>query len=348
VPAPRIDLVPRTPWVLRGFDWLPLPAAGVGGVLAALLFGVFLLYTTLFGSGFARLPGFAGTDHWIAEAIQDLFFGLTLAVAAASVRGAERDLEALRPALEPGVDLAAERGEVLRYRPLPLHLVALATGLFSAVATPLDPAVWADGRFPGWTDPTALWLAGRNFLNWWAVGFAMTLELMLGHRFSRLGDRLREPDLTDLAPLAPFGRRAQRNVSWWMLLAAFLSLNYAGRGWAGALLPLALVVLVTFASAAFVLPQLGARRRIRAAKAIERKRAAAAMREARAAAFAAEAAAPAGRLADAVAWEGRVAATREWPIEAPTLLRLGLFVALGLGSWVGAALVQELLARALG
>jgi hypothetical protein len=55
-----------------------------------------------------------------------------------------------------------------------------------------------------------------------------------------------------------------------------------------------------------------------------------------------------GRLADAIAWEARVASLRDWPIEAPTLLRLALFVAIGLGSWVGAALVEKLLGRVLG
>jgi hypothetical protein len=225
--------------------------------------------------------------------------------------------------------------------------VAVLGGLVTAIPTPLDTALWADGRFPGWTHATALWLAGRSFLNGWAVGFAMTLELMLGWRLSRLGDRLREPDLTDLTPLAPFGRRAQRNVSWWMLLAAFLSLHYAGRGWAGNLLPLAMVQLAAFATAAFVLPQLGARRRIRARKAIERAHATAAMRAARAHALEPGAAAG-GRLADAIAWEARVASLRDWPIEAPTLLRLALFVAIGLGSWVGAALVEKLLGRVLG
>lgn len=247
MPAPRIELYPRTPLVLWLFDRLPLPSFAAGLAIGAALFAGFLAYAAAFGSGFAQLEGFAGSGNWVAEAIQDLFFGWTLAIAAASVRGAERDLEALRPALADGVDLAAERREILRYRPAPLHAVALAIALFSAIATPLDPAVWADGRFPGWGHPTTLWLAGRNFLNWWAVGFAMTLELMLGHRFSRLGARLREPDLTDLAPLAPFGRRAQRNVSWWMLLAAFLSLHYAGRGWAGTLLPVAMALLAAFA-----------------------------------------------------------------------------------------------------
>jgi len=254
--------------------------------------------------------------------------------------------EAGLAALAPDVDVAALRREILTVRLPALHAVAFASGLVSAIGSPLDPTLWADGSFPGWTHPTVSWLAARNFLNWWAVGLAMALELLLGSRFSRIGERLREPDLTDLAPLAPFGRRAQRNVSWWILLAAFLSLSYAGRGWAGELLPVALASLTAFATGAFALPQLGARRRIRERKAAEREAARAAIRAARASAFGTPWAS--GRLADAIAWETRVAATREWPIEAPTLLRLGLYLAIGLGSWIGAALVEKLLGRLLG
>jgi hypothetical protein len=347
VAAPRIELYPRTPWLLGLFDRLPGNALQVGLAIAAALFAVFVAYTALWGAGVGRLPDLAGRSNWIAEALQDVFLGLTLAIAAASVRGAQRDLEDLLPALDAPADPSALRREILTVEPLLLHGVALAAGLFSAVATPLDAGLWADGRLPGWWHPATVWLAARNFLNWWAVGFAMTLELMLGWRFSRLGERLREPDLTDLRPLAPFGRRAQRNVSWWMLLAAFLSLHYAGRGWAGSLLPFAMVQLAVFACGAFVLPQLGARRRIRARKAHERAQATAAMRAARAQALT-EGGGEGGRLADAIAWEARVASLRDWPIEAPTLLRLALFVAIGLGSWLGAALVEKLLGRVLG
>lgn len=52
--------------------------------------------------------------------------------------------------------------------------------------------------FPGWAHPTAIWLAARNFANWWAVGFAMVLGLMLARAFSRLGNHLRV-DLLDRA-----------------------------------------------------------------------------------------------------------------------------------------------------
>jgi hypothetical protein len=107
----------------------------------------------------------------------------------------------------------------------------MAIGIFSGIATPLDPNLWVDGRFPGFSHPTAIWLAVRNFLNWWAVGFAMTLELMLGWRFSRLGDHRTTIDLLERARLAPFSSACPaRNVALWMLLAAFLSLHYAGAG----------------------------------------------------------------------------------------------------------------------
>ena len=344
VGAPRIELYPKTPWALRLFDRVPLPAFWVGVAIAAALFAAFLAYTALLGAGIGRLADLHGQRNWLAEVIEDLFFGWTLGIAAASARGAKRDFEALRPALDlSAVGAQTLRREVLSYQPAPLALVALATGLFSAVATPLDPSLWAGGRFPGWEHPTAVWLSARNFANWWAVGFAMVLALMLGRAFSRLGDHLRV-DLLDRAPLAPFGHRALRNVSWWMLLAAFLSLHYAGLGWAGELLPLALLTLAAYALGAFVLPLLGAHRSIRACKEAELARVRTALRETRERVLAPDAAdgAGGGRLADLIAYEGLVAAVPEWPLDASTLARLAFYLILGLGSWVGAALVEWL------
>src|SRR5262249_34556857 len=190
--------------------------------------------------------------------------------------------------------------------------------------------------------PAVVWLALRNFANWWCVGRAMLLELMLGHRFSRLGDHLASLELFDRSQLAPFGRRALRNVSFWMLLAAFLSLTYAGTGWATRSMPLALVALAGFAGAAFPLPLLGARQRLRQRKDAELARVHAALREARERVLEPDAAErlAGGRLADLIAYERRVADVPEWPLDASTLVRLGLYLVLGLRSWVGAGVVE--------
>lgn len=347
---PRIELYPRTPWTLRLFDRAAPSALWVGVGISGALFSIFLVYTSLFGAAPGTLAGLRGQHTWIAEILQDLFFGFTLAIAAASVRGAVRDLDALLPTLEAGpTDRAALRAEILTYRPLPLALVAAAIAIFSGITTPPDPNLWVDGQFPGFSHPTAVWLAVRNFLNWWAVGFAMTLELMLGWRFSRLGDHLTTIDLLERARLAPFARRALRNVALWMLLAAFLSLHYAGTGLAGTLLPFALVSLTTFAAAAFLLPLWGAHRRLAACKQDELSRVRAALlssREVMLAPSAAEAR-TGGRLADLLAYEARITATREWPIDASTVLRLAFYMTLGLGSWVGAGVVQHVIERTL-
>ena len=322
---------------------------GTGIGLAVFL--LFLVYTTVVGEGVGRLDELkSGSLVWGAELIQDFFIGFTLAVSAASIRGARRDFRELLPWLD-----ASERDregldrEMLTYARGPLLAVGLVVGVGSGLLTATDPSLWAEGRMPHWTHPTVVWLAARNFVNWWVVSRAMALELMLGRAFARLGDRLVSVDLLDRSPLAPFSRRALRNVLLWMLLAAFLSLTYLGEGWASELMPLALVVLGGFTLAAFLLPLSGAHRRVCDLKRAELERVRAAIREARDHALARSAEEPAtgGRLSDLLTYEARVAAVAEWPIDASTLLRFGLYVAIGFWSWIGAALVERVLNTAM-
>src|SRR5262249_19233392 len=209
---PAIELYPSTPWSLRLFDRIPLPAFWVGVGIGAAVFALFLLYTSLFGAAVGNLGAVAFEHGWLAEAIQDLFLGFTLAIAAASVRVTLRDFEALRPALKAkATDLEALRREILTYRRTPLAIAGLGFGLIAGVVTGITGDMWTGHEFPGWTHPAVVWLALRNFANWWCVGRAMLLELMLGHRFSRLGDHLASLELFDRSQLAPFGRRALRN-----------------------------------------------------------------------------------------------------------------------------------------
>jgi hypothetical protein len=318
--APRIELHPSTPWALRLFDRIPLAPLWVGIGIGLAVFLLFLVYTTVLGEGVGRLGEMKHSSLlWVAELIQDLFIGFTLA------------------------------REMLTYARGTLLAVGLVVGAGSALLTATDPSLWPEGRMPHWTHPTVVWLTARNFVNWWVVSRAMALELMLGRAFSRLGDRLVPVDLLDRSPLAPFGRRALRNVLFWMLIAAFLSLTYLGEGWATDLMVLALLTLGAFAVAAFLLPLAGAHRRIRDLKQVELARVRAAIREARDDALAPGSEGPTtgGRLADLVSYEARIAAVAAWPIDASMLLRFGLYLAIGFGSWIGAALVERALDTAL-
>ena len=346
----RIELHPWTPWALRLFDRVPLPAGVVGIGIALAVFAVYLVWTTVLGNGPGRLKDVPFEGAWAAELIQDLFIGFTLAIQAHSVRGALRDFEALAPVLRgDAAQRAALREMITTYRPGLLWAVGLFGGIGTIWVIQQDRALLGE-NLPemGWSHPSMLWLAGRNFVNWWVVSRAIALEITLGVAFSRLGDHLASIDLLDRAPLAPFGNRALRNVLLWMLLTAFLSLTYVGEGWAGQGMPLALGLLGAFALTAFVLPLLGAHRQIRRQKSAELARlrdAIAAAREQVLEKHAGEL--TGGRLADLVAYETRIAAAREWPIDATTLLRLGLYLAFGFGSWIGAALVERALDTAL-
>src|SRR5512144_1022159 len=97
-PAP-IEVQRKSPLSVRLFDRIPLPAFFAGIAVGGCLFGIFLVYTALFGAGPGRLAGVAFAHGWAAELLQDLFLGFAVAVVAASLRGAREELEALRPAL---------------------------------------------------------------------------------------------------------------------------------------------------------------------------------------------------------------------------------------------------------
>ena len=54
------------------------------------------------------------------------------------------------------------------------------------------------------------------------------------------------------------------------------------------------------------------------------------------------------RLSALLALEGRVEKAREWPLDMPTVFRFGLYLALPLGSWLGGAIVERILALVMG
>ena len=54
------------------------------------------------------------------------------------------------------------------------------------------------------------------------------------------------------------------------------------------------------------------------------------------------------RLAELVAWERRISAVGEWPIDAPALRRILLYSLIPLGSWAGGALMERFIDTLLG
>ena len=53
------------------------------------------------------------------------------------------------------------------------------------------------------------------------------------------------------------------------------------------------------------------------------------------------------RLANLIAYYQLIDQTREWPIDAANVLRFFMYLLIGLGSWLGGAVVERLLDRTL-
>ncbi len=97
------------------------------------------------------------------------------------------------------------------------------------------------------------------------------------------------------------------------------------------------------ATYAFVGPLAVLRRRILEAKHAELDRIREQIRVARA-----DVAADGPQLANSVAYYQLVESVREWPVDAANLLKFLGYLTLGLASWVGGALVEQLLGSAIG
>jgi hypothetical protein len=260
-------------------------------------------------------------------------------------RGVERDLRELRPVLRRSEDefqeLLAETTAV------PSGTLWLATGIglgVGAAMASLDPQIRQ--AYPGASglDPRFLWLLLHN-----AVVVALGLRLFVtethvSRAYARIGEELVNVDLFDLTPLAPFARKGQRSVVLWAVFSAIFSwfwvLGSAGR--ANIVIAFLVVIMMT---GAFLQPAVGVRRRIRAAKRAELERINDALRLERERLLKARAEAhePRPRMADLVAYRSLVQSAHEWPFDVSSLARFLLFGALGVGSWLGGALVERLL-----
>lgn len=326
---------PYVPWLQRAIRASGLSPWLAGFVLAALQLASLF---AVFGVGaLAGLRDVAQPWFWSELAgpnvVNALLVGYAPAALAWSRRAALAQLEQLRPELT-AADFAYFHAQLTGY---PRALLALVGGLFAALIVPLvvfDPSLRE--FFDKATPLARAWQLWVNALVGWLMARSILEEVRVALLFARIGDRLQRIDLFDLRPLEPFARRAVEGVLVWVIGASLTAILFAG-GWASATLPQLVGTILLMALVAFALPLLGVHRRIRAAKQQELERIHAAARSERDALLAGGAGA---RLPALLALRSQVAELREWPVDLSTLLRLLFYLGLGLGSWVGAALVE--------
>lgn len=196
----------------------------------------------------------------------------------------------------------------------------------------IRPLHWdADFAFP---------FAGLVLMGWFVFRF-MFLLVWYSVGISRTAGSVRHIDLFDASLVRPYAQQGVRSS-----LLAVVCLSISANLWldpnSPAIGTIVSVIMLVFASAlALILPTWGIHQRLKTLKQAELKQirtAIAARRD------------PVTRSVDDaqqlradLAIERRLMEISEWPFDAGSYGRVALYVFLGLGSWVGAALVERLL-----
>jgi hypothetical protein len=162
--------------------------------------------------------------------------------------------------------------------------------------------------------------------------------------FMRDIDNGLEIDLLDIAKLDGLGRIALRGALPWLITGTIVLLLLLGQKSSEYFVPL-VVGLVASATIVFALPMLRVHRLIDGAK---RNELAKLRRQTAEARLVFERGGPesdaiAPRFAALLAFETRIEAAREWPLDLSTMVRFALYLALPLGSWLGGAVVERVL-----
>lgn len=284
---------------------------------------------------------------WRLEIVFALILGYVFACGGWIVRSVRRDLDALAPVLAIGpAELAAERAGIGRFSPSAL-LVASAGGIAAGVT--IHAAVNAVLPPGSAALEDRLWRLVRDVATWMLAIRLVVVVIGSSLRVSRLSERTARIDLLDLRGLAPLARTGLRSALAFALAASMI-VAMTGDEQTISVTLTTVAIVGAVGALTLLLPVRGAHRAIRAAKDAELAVVRAAIARTRAAALVegTEAVEDATRLGGLLAFEARIASVNEWPFDVGTFVRFVAFLALPLGSWIAAALVERGVSRMMG
>ncbi|HBZ70965.1 MAG TPA: hypothetical protein DEP35_15040 [Deltaproteobacteria bacterium] len=341
---PRARRTTTLPWTLRMIERSGVTPFWVGFAVAAGYLALSLLWHNLAGPYhgiYVHDVPFWRTG-WRVELVFGLLFAVPLSLATWVLRGARRDFDALRPVLRLSEkEAAAMRAGLMRFRRRDLVIAGLS-GIAAGFA--LNAAVTLLLHSEVAHDP--IWRVPRDLVLSWLVARLVFIALELGRRFSRLGEEHAHVDLLDPRPLAPFARFALRSAGSILVSASLCAPLFEELE----ALPVTIAIvvwIVLLAVGALLLPVRGVHRRIRSVKRAELWRVRGMISATRQNALAAghpQALASAAALQGLAAYLTLVSGLSEWPFETATLVQFGAYLALPVGSWLGGAIMERLVA----
>jgi hypothetical protein len=327
-----------TPLGVRFYEAVPWAPIWSGLALLAVL----LLAAAAFFAALGQPLGERLLDY---EAVSLVILAYAPTAVVYELRAARRDLLSLGPILDLEPAALAREIDALSQLDQRWYTVARLAGVAIGVVFSVLPGSWG-GERPPLDDPVLLWVTLRSALLGWALMATSQMIVEHGRRFARIGRDHARIDLLEPAGRRPFGRQGLRGVTVWLGLSILFSMlllapwgRDPGSIFAG--------IFAVLAGVALWLPASGVHARLVEARDRELDRVHAAIEGARDANLASSGAVDA-RLANLVAYRTVVEGVRTWPFDLSTWLRFAAYVVLGLGSWLGGALVERLLGVVLG
>jgi len=332
-----------TPWSERVLGASPVSHFWTGVLLAMGFVLLFVFYEFILGR-------FAEYD--VDSYREDMRVALVLCLLAAylpvawlySVRSARQTAAELAPFLRgsAGTMDLDEAGNFDRRALRKGGIVAVVVLAVALVLGEWDPAVVPDISL---LSPEAYFHRGLVAWIGWCAGRSTYATWVEAKRFSQIGRERVTIDLLDLASVAPligYGlRQALVPIGAFSLLALMFYDSEAAPNLIWLLLAASLAFLL-LAAAALLIPLRGVHDAIAREKRMELLRVNDQIRRARAG----QGELPS--LADWIAYRLLIESVHEWPVDAPTVRRFALYLAIPLGSWFGGALVERMVDVLLG
>jgi len=177
----------------------------------------------------------------------------------------------------------------------------------------------------------------------WLAGRFLVCMVMDSLRMSKLARSLPVLDLIDLEPLSPFVQQGLKSALLTVIVLTLTSHLYIAPGTAFIGSVTFLLIWGTLTLFVFTLPVRGIRDRIQREKRSQLKKIRSEIRYSIEQVVNRREVGTSDRLSALLDLESRLERVRVWPYDTSSWLRLGLYMLIGLGSWVGAAMIERLL-----
>lgn len=288
---------------------------------------------------------------WWTEIVNGALLGFIPAALVYARRGIEADAKVLAPMLDgasgsAAADFCEAAGRSAGWLGSSFKIVGVVAGILLVF---FEPSITLNYD-RSLSNPSFFWVLVRLPLFAWLTCGLLVADLIATRAYFELGRNMQVADLLEIGPLSQFGRRGLRSALIWMTFSIVFSLFWLDVDTAARQNIYLLVGMLVMATGSFVVPLLGVHATIRSRKLseLDRLKDEIVLERAIVLEEPSQADQSSPRLANLIAYYQLIENTREWPIDAANLLRFILYLVIGLGSWLGGALVEVLLNRSLG